>query len=59
LIILGRAGKLKDTKESVDEFKIIGVTDGTIFVFKGKNKALLINYPSHNERFNEMQKKNG
>ena len=49
LTILGGAGKLEDIKEVVKEFKIIGAAAGSLFVFKGKYKAVLINYPSHDE----------
>ena len=49
LTILGGAGKLEDIKKVVDEFKIIGAAAGSLFVFKGKYKAVLINYPSHDE----------
>ena len=49
LTILGGAGKLEDIKKVVDEFKIIGAAAGSLFVFKVKYKAVLINYPSHEE----------
>jgi cyclase len=40
----------------IDKHKIIGVAAGSLFVFKGKYKAVLINYPSKSEKnllFNE------
>jgi cyclase len=46
LTLLGGAGKIDDIKEVIDEFKIIGAAAGSLFVFKGKYKAVLINYPS-------------
>ena len=46
LTILGGAGKLEDIREVVKEFKIIGAAAGSLFVFKGKYKAVLINYPT-------------
>tara|TARA_B100000767_G_C19762533_1_gene535886 strand:+ start:1438 stop:2217 length:780 start_codon:yes stop_codon:yes gene_type:complete len=58
LTILGGAGKIEDIKEVVDEFKIIGAAAGSLFVFKGKYKAVLINYPSQYEFFNTNQKNN-
>jgi len=58
LTILGGAGKIQDIKEVVDEFKIIGAAAGSLFVFKGKYKAVLINYPSQYELFNTNQKNN-
>lgn len=50
LTLLGGAGKLDDIKEVVDEFKIIGAAAGSLFIFKGKYKAVLINYPSFGDR---------
>ncbi len=55
LTILGGAGKLEDIKDIIDEFKIIGAAAGSLFVFKGKYKAVLINYPSQSELFNKIQ----
>ncbi|MBM9589041.1 imidazole glycerol phosphate synthase subunit HisF [Leptospira sp. 201903075] len=46
LTVLGGAGSLDDIKAVVDKFGIIGVAAGSLFVFKGKLKAVLINYPS-------------
>ena len=46
LTILGGAGKLKDISQVIDKFGIIGCAAGSLFVFKGKYKAVLINYPN-------------
>ena len=46
LTVLGGAGSLSDFKSLIDKFKIIGLAAGSIFVFKGKHKAVLINYPN-------------
>lgn len=43
---LGGAGSLSDVKGLVNEFGTIGAAAGSIFVFKGKYNAVLINYPS-------------
>lgn len=43
---LGGAGKLDDIKSLIERFKIIGAAAGSLFVFKGSLKAVLINYPS-------------
>lgn len=51
LTILGGAGSLNDIKELVKQSGIIGAAAGSLFVFKGKFKAVLISYP------NELQKK--
>ena len=45
--ILGGAGHLDDIQEAINRYGIIGVAAGSLFVFKGKYKAVLINYPSH------------
>jgi cyclase len=49
LTVLGGAGKLEDIKELIKKYKIIGAAAGSLFVFKGKYKAVLINYPSRDE----------
>jgi cyclase len=49
LTILGGAGSLKDIKELIDKFGIIGAAAGSLFVFKGPYKAVLINYPKQTE----------
>jgi cyclase len=47
---LGGAGTLEDIKDLISKFKIIGVSAGSLFVFKGKYKAVLINYPNREEK---------
>lgn len=44
--ILGGAGSLQDIQSLFKEFKIIGAAAGSLFIFKGKFKAVLINYPN-------------
>lgn len=46
---LGGAGDLNDIKQLIDQFGIIGAAAGSIFVFKGIYKAVLINYPKREE----------
>lgn len=46
LTVLGGAGSLQDIKSVIDEHKVIGVAAGSLFVFKGTYRAVLINYPS-------------
>ncbi len=56
---LGGCGSKQDIMRLIDEFSIIGVGVGSMFVFKGKFKAVLINYPSKIEKialFNEKKK---
>ena len=50
LTVLGGAGSLSDIQKLIQKFKIIGAAAGSLFVFKGKYRAVLINYPSWNER---------
>lgn len=50
LTFLGGAGSYDDIKKLVSRFKIIGAAAGSIFVFKGKYKAVLIQYPTPNEK---------
>jgi imidazole glycerol-phosphate synthase subunit HisF len=47
LTMLGGAGSLSDITEAVEKYKIVGVAAGSLFVFKGKYKAVLINYPEN------------
>lgn len=44
LTILGGAGKAEDILELVEKFKVIGASAGSLFVFKGVYKAVLISY---------------
>lgn len=45
LTILGGAGTLDDIRQLVGKYKVIGAAAGSLFVFKGKFRAVLINYP--------------
>jgi cyclase len=47
---LGGAGSLKDIGELIRSFGVIGAAAGSLFVFKGVYRAVLINYPSIGER---------
>jgi imidazole glycerol-phosphate synthase subunit HisF len=46
--VLGGAGNINDIKKMIHKYGIIGVAAGSLFVFKGKYKAVLINYPDRN-----------
>ena len=50
LTILGGAGGLEDFKELWSKFGIVGAAAGSNFVFKGKLNAVLINYPTAEEK---------
>ena len=45
LTVLGGAGSLADIELLIKEFGIIGASAGSLFVFKGVYRAVLINYP--------------
>jgi len=53
MTILGGAGSLDHIRIAIGRYKTIGVSAGSMFVFKGKYKAVLINYPDRPTR-NEM-----
>ena len=50
LTVLGGAGSLSHVKELIDDFGIVGAAAGSIFVFKGKYRAVLIQYPSSEQK---------
>lgn len=50
MTVLGGAGSLKDIGELIRRFGIIGAGAGSLFVFKGVYKAVLINYPGADEK---------
>jgi len=47
---LGGAGTLEDIGKLISKHGIIGAAAGSLFVFKGKYKAVLINYPNPKEK---------
>ena len=57
LTVLGGAGSLKDIGQLISRFGLIGSAAGSLFVFKGVYRAVLINYPSRYEK-DELIKKN-
>jgi cyclase len=50
ITVLGGAGSMSDIEKVINKHGVIGVAAGSIFVFKGPYKAVLINYPSENEK---------
>lgn len=50
ITVLGGAGSLQDIKKVIERHGIIGVAAGSLFVFKGVYKAVLINYPTQKEK---------
>lgn len=57
LTVLGGGGSLADIEKVIDRHGVIGVAAGSLFVFKGPYKAVLINYPNQREK-NEIFKIN-
>jgi cyclase len=55
LTFLGGAGSYNDLKQLVQKFKVIGAAAGSIFVYKGKYKAVLIQYPLPHEKKEILQ----
>lgn len=51
LTVLGGAGSLEDIRDLINRYGIIGAAAGSLFVFKGKYRAVLINYPSREEKY--------
>ncbi len=50
LSVLGGAGSLGDIEGLIKLHGIIGAAAGSLFVFKGKYRAVLINYPTRDEK---------
>lgn len=50
LTILGGAGSLDDIRSLIARFGCIGAAAGSLFVFKGVYRAVLINYPQRAEK---------
>jgi imidazole glycerol-phosphate synthase subunit HisF len=56
MTILGGAGSLADIGLLIKKHGIVGAAAGSLFVFKGKYKAVLINYPNPTEKEKLLQK---
>jgi len=56
ITFLGGAGSLNDMEKLIEKFGIIGAAAGSLFVFKGKYRAVLINYPTLIEKKNICSK---
>lgn len=51
MTVMGGASSYQNIQELIQKFKIIGAAAGSLFVFKGKYKAVLISYPSKEEKW--------
>ena len=56
MTVLGGAGSLNDIERIIKKYGVIGVAAGSLFVFKGPYKAVLINYPNRKEKNNFFKK---
>lgn len=50
MTILGGAGSLQDIGKLINKYNIIGAAAGSLFVFKGVYKAVLISYPNPEQK---------
>lgn len=50
MTVLGGAGSLQDMAEVVKACGVVGLSAGSLFVFKGKYRAVLISYPTAEEK---------
>jgi cyclase len=50
LTVLGGAGTLEDMRQLISKYGTIGAAAGSLFVFKGIYRAVLINYPNRAEK---------
>jgi cyclase len=48
--VLGGAGSLAHMQALIERCGVIGAAAGSLFVFKGAYKAVLINYPGHQQK---------
>lgn len=55
LTVLGGAGSLSDIRDLIKRYNIIGIAAGSLFVFKGIYRAVLINYPSNQEKLSLIE----
>ena len=56
LTVLGGGGSLDDIEKIIQRHGVIGIAAGSLFVFKGPYKAVLINYPNREEKNKLFQK---
>jgi len=54
ITILGGGGSLEDMHKIVSECGVVGLAAGSFFVFKGPYRAVLINYPSDQQKVEEV-----
>lgn len=57
LTVMGGASSLQNIKELIQSHGNIGCAAGSLFVFKGKYRAVLVNYPNVEEKLNLFSNK--
>jgi cyclase len=58
VVALGGAGSMEDFKKAIEEGAASAVAAGSFFIFKGKRRAVLINYPG-SESFDSLFNNSG
>jgi len=56
ITILGGAGSLDDIGRLIDACGVVGAAAGSLFVFKGAYRAVLINYPNRDRKEDLMRR---
>ena len=56
ITVLGGAGSLSDIEELFETCGVVGAAAGSFFVFKGAFRAVLISYPSSQDKENLLQR---
>ena len=56
MTVIGGAGSYDDIRKLFSKYLLIGAGAGSLFVFKGKYKAVLINYPNPAEKESLIKK---
>ncbi len=55
LTVLGGAGSFEDIRELVNALGVVGACAGSLFVFKGVYRAVLISYPTSREKMSLIE----
>jgi cyclase len=55
LTVLGGAGCYEDFSNLIRKYQVLGLAAGSFFVFKGKYRAVLINYPNLEEKLSILK----
>jgi imidazole glycerol-phosphate synthase subunit HisF len=50
MTVLGRAGSNEHIEQLLLQLGIVGAAAGSLFVYKGKFRAVLINYPTADQK---------